>query len=120
MQTIEQSMGERLRQARKTAGFKTARAFTEYYHLPPSTYSQYETGRRRCHIDVLIRFCTLLNISADWLLFGYATPQEWAASPSQMISSVLSSPKRPSPSSPMTSATYADKRRGSQKECLHV
>jgi len=38
--------GERLRQARKKAGFETAKEAAEAMHIPVATYIQHENGKR--------------------------------------------------------------------------
>jgi transcriptional regulator with XRE-family HTH domain len=70
MTTLTKLVGQRLRLARQTAGFKTARAFAHSYEIAQSTYSQYETGKRRFSVDVLAQFSQFLNINPNWLLFG--------------------------------------------------
>jgi transcriptional regulator with XRE-family HTH domain len=72
MQTLTSTLGGRLRHARKAAGYKTAREFAQAQAIAPSTYSQYETGKRVFNAETIVRFCTALNINAHWLLFGVA------------------------------------------------
>lgn len=70
MTNLTTLVGQRLRLARQTAGFKTARAFAQTYSIAQSTYSQYETGKRRFSVDILVQFSEYLNINPNWLLFG--------------------------------------------------
>jgi transcriptional regulator with XRE-family HTH domain len=70
MQTLETTLGLRLRAARKAAGFKTAREFAYTHEIAQSTYSQYETGKRGFNAEAMVRFCRALNINAHWLLPG--------------------------------------------------
>ena len=70
MTSLTKLVGQRLRLARQTAGFKTARAFAQRHAIAQSTYSQYETGKRRFSVDVLVQFSECLNINPNWLLFG--------------------------------------------------
>ncbi len=65
-----EQIGLRLRSARKTAGFKTAKAFASAHHIPYSTYAQYETGKRSIPVDTLIQYSQLLSIDPLWLLMG--------------------------------------------------
>lgn len=67
-------VGERLRAARKAAGFKTAKSFSLKHGIPPVTYSQYETGKRNINIDTLNRYCKLLDINCNWLVMGKGSP----------------------------------------------
>jgi len=69
------SIGARLRVARGLAGFRSAREFTLKYGIPASTYSQHETGKRALSIELLLHYCTLLNISPLWLMTGNGLPQ---------------------------------------------
>lgn len=41
---------------------------SNYLNLNPSSYSNYESGRREPSIDLIIKICTLLNIKIDKLL----------------------------------------------------
>lgn len=68
--TLSQVVGQRLRAARQSAGFKTARAFAQTHDIAQSTYSQYETGKRHFSINILVKFSEFLNINPNWLLFG--------------------------------------------------
>jgi transcriptional regulator with XRE-family HTH domain len=74
MHTSTLIIGERLKRARKAAGFKTAREFAVSNAMAESTYSQYETGKRAFNAHVLARLCIALQVNADWLLFGPAWP----------------------------------------------
>lgn len=63
-------LGNRLKHARKDAGFKTAKSFAASIQMGETTYCQYETGRRTPSINFLIEFCEILNIDLSWLLTG--------------------------------------------------
>src|SRR5689334_5674002 len=62
-------IGERLKQARIAAGFKSARAAAEALGVPTATYTQHENGRRGIgrEADVYVR---RFKVSLDWLMFG--------------------------------------------------
>lgn len=62
-------IGERLKQARIAAGFKSARAAAEALGVPTATYTQHENGRRGIgrEADVYVR---RFRVSLDWLMFG--------------------------------------------------
>ena len=66
---------ERLTLARKARGFKSAKSFAEHHKIPASTYQQHESASRKMHIDSVITYCDLLQISPNWLLLeeGFAS-----------------------------------------------
>lgn len=70
----KQELAQRLKAARKNAGFRTAKSFIETGEFPHSTYVQYETGRRMPNDEVLNRFCKLFKVNFDWLKFGHGQP----------------------------------------------
>jgi len=70
MSSLSQTIGQRLKLARKTAGFRSASGFAHHNNIPVSTYSQHETGKRILNADLLLQYATLLNISPAWLLTG--------------------------------------------------
>ena len=67
---LDQEIGSRLRQARKTCGYRSARAFAKEQEIPESTYSQHETGKRSLNPETLLRYCGCLGIEPNWLLTG--------------------------------------------------
>ncbi len=62
-------IGQRLKAARKKAGFKTAKAAAESLGVPYPTYSQHENGTRGItrEADLYVR---RYKISLDWLMRG--------------------------------------------------
>jgi transcriptional regulator with XRE-family HTH domain len=73
--------GERLRDAREKAGFKTAAAFARKQDIPEPTYRAYENGHRAVTLARARQFAPVLGISWQELLFGEAgalelTPRE--------------------------------------------
>jgi len=62
--------GERLRIARIARGYRTSKAFAAKHGIPQPTYSLHETGNRGMSVDVAKRYADLLDVSAEWLLFG--------------------------------------------------
>jgi len=70
MSDLDQEIGSRLRQARKTCGYRSARAFAKEQEIPESTYSQHETGKRSLNPETLLRYCSCLGIEPNWLLTG--------------------------------------------------
>ena len=67
------SQGIRLREARKTAGFPTAKSFIEKYNLKQSTYSAHESGRNALTLKSAKLYGNLLNIDPIWLMTGSYT-----------------------------------------------
>ena len=74
MSDLSMQIGNRLRAARKAAGFKSARAFAEKYEIPESTYSQHELGKRSLNADTLMKYSALCAINPSWLLTGAGQP----------------------------------------------
>lgn len=58
----------RLKQARKRAGYKTAKAFSDRHGIPQSTYSLHETGKRGLTREAALQYARLLNVSVDYLI----------------------------------------------------
>ena len=66
------SIGERLRQARIHEGL-SLRDLSDRAHVPLSTLSYVETGKRPGHgltLDTSKRLAVALRISLNWLAFG--------------------------------------------------
>ena len=74
MSQLTKQIAFRLRAARRTAGFKSARKFAMQYDIPESTYSQHETGTRALKSELLLYYAKLLNINPTWLLTGKQFP----------------------------------------------
>lgn len=71
--TSTKSISERLKNARKAAGYKSAKQFAQKNNIPPTTYSQHEASKRSLSIEVAKRYCEYLNINLCWLLTGETT-----------------------------------------------
>lgn len=65
---------DRLREARKISGFKSAAAFAKYYGLSEVTYRAHENGVRGIPKSAAKRYSKILNISLDWLISGEKNP----------------------------------------------
>ena len=63
-------IGERLRLARQSAGYKTIPDFIQEHKFAKSTYTQYEIGSRSLHVELAIQFATLFKTNLIWLLTG--------------------------------------------------
>ena len=73
----EKQIGRALQQARKAAGFKSARAFADYLHIPVSRYTAYEQGRRAFTYEQAWEFADALDCTMDELGGRvFAVPQE--------------------------------------------
>lgn len=70
MSNLDQEIGKRLRKARKSRGYKSARIFAIEQQIPESTYSQHETGKRSLSPETVLRYCACLGIEPGWLLTG--------------------------------------------------
>lgn len=67
---IDKRIGERLQQARKGAGYRSARAFARAQSMPESTYSQHETGKRSLNPEMVIYYSQCFNVDPGWLVSG--------------------------------------------------
>lgn len=70
MSELDVLIGQRLQQARKAIGFRSARSFARQHNIPESTYSQHETGKRSLNPTTLVDYCEKLKISPGWLISG--------------------------------------------------
>jgi len=61
---------DRLRSARRDAGFKTATAAAEALGINLSTYTQHENGTRAYEDDAAISYARKFKTTPEWLLFG--------------------------------------------------
>lgn len=61
---------QRLKQARMTSGFLTAKEFAEKNQLKISTYTLHEAGTRQMSLEIIELYCQLLKINMNWLLTG--------------------------------------------------
>ncbi len=61
---------ERLKIARRTMGYTSARIFAIKNMIPASTYAQHESGARNINIETMLHYCGILSISTSWLLTG--------------------------------------------------
>lgn len=58
---------ERLRRARERKGL-TGKVVSEKLSISAATYSGYEHARTEPNLDILVRICQLLDVSADYLI----------------------------------------------------
>lgn len=67
---------ERLKKARKDAGFRTARDAASSLGIPYSTYAGHENGSRQYEADEAISYARKFKVPIEWLLTGKPGPQE--------------------------------------------
>ena len=63
-------MHERLKEARTSAGFESARSAAEALSIPPSTYASHENGSRGVKLDEIISYARRFRVDPTWLAFG--------------------------------------------------
>ena len=85
---------DRLREARKRAGFSQA-DMAEYLQCSRQAYTHYETGYREPSIEVLTKIIKKLNCSADYLLGFNDNPEPII--PSQASNEALEEYKKTAP-----------------------
>ena len=61
---------DRLRVARRAAGFNSAKKFARTHNIPYTTYIQHETGKRSIKNHYAIQYAEILQINLHWLLTG--------------------------------------------------
>lgn len=65
---------ERLREARKAAGYTSTAAFAQAFDLVEGTVRSHENGNRGLRPPAAALYARLLNVSAAWLLTGDGEP----------------------------------------------
>lgn len=67
---MTESMGDRLREARKTAGFTSTEAAAKAVRVPSSTYRAHENGQNNFGPDEALRYGKVFGVDPNFLLFG--------------------------------------------------
>ena len=67
---------DRLREARREAGFETAAAFALAVGVKPVTYRTHESGSVQISGEQATAYCRRLGVSPGWLLFGPPEPRD--------------------------------------------
>lgn len=67
---IKKEMGERLKQARKSAGYTSAEDFCEKHNISLEAYLQHENGQKGIKASNAQQYCKLLHIKMGWLIIG--------------------------------------------------
>lgn len=62
------TFAQRLKKARKAAGYASAQSFAGVLGLEPHAYRKYERGQSEPTLETLVRVCELLDIDANYLL----------------------------------------------------
>ena len=65
---VMRAFSDRLRKARETAGYATAKIFAEALGVEPARYRHWERGTAQPDLTTLTRICRLLNVEANDLL----------------------------------------------------
>lgn len=71
------AIGKRLAQARKSAGYSTAKALSEVCGVPTSTIGGWESGRNDTSGSQLAIVLEALAADANWILHGSVGDQHW-------------------------------------------
>ena len=64
------SMNDRLKSARKAAGFSTATAAIDHFDWKSSAYRAHENGQNSFKVDDATKYGKAYGVSAAWLLTG--------------------------------------------------
>lgn len=75
------SIADRLKEARKAAGFKSAADAANALNVAYPTYAGHENGSRGLTTEALELYARRFKVSADWLLKGKTLPSSWAPEP---------------------------------------
>lgn len=70
IQTLRLQIADRLKEARKNAGYKSARQFAITHGIPPRTYQKHESGFSEMNLTTMVTYCSILNITLLWLQTG--------------------------------------------------
>ena len=93
-------MNERLRVARKKAGFETARLAAAALGVPESTYIGHENGNRGFPAKKASRYARMFKTTEEWLLYGKGDAPTGPALPSEAeLEAMLESALRELPAS---------------------
>jgi transcriptional regulator with XRE-family HTH domain len=67
-------ISQRLRAARKAAGYKTSTAFYTAHNISRATYNQHEGAFRQINESTLKEYAKLLKVNYEWLATGEGSP----------------------------------------------
>jgi len=77
MNAVLLEIGQRLSARRKQLGM-TQEKLAEQANVTAQTISYAELGKKAMRVDTLVGVCDALKISADYLLLGGVTPQDFS------------------------------------------
>lgn len=64
----------RIKAARMSAGFPSARQFAKRLDIQDQAYRKYERGESAPSLEILARIATATNYTLDWIIAGYGSP----------------------------------------------
>lgn len=73
------TIGKRLREARKNAGYKSIQAFADAAGIAMPTYRAHETDLRGVNEETIKKYATLLKVDWVWLYTGRGEPSAASA-----------------------------------------
>ncbi|MEO1719703.1 MAG: helix-turn-helix transcriptional regulator [Pseudomonadota bacterium] len=73
---IRQTFSNRLRELRKAAGFRSARALAERLEIDENRYTRYERAEVEPSLQLLVQICNTLSVSPNALLDFAAAPTD--------------------------------------------
>lgn len=84
---MERSMGDRLKEARRNAGFSSARGAALHFRWSTSTYGAHENGQNQFDAEVAAKYAKAFRVSPGWLLTGESSKS--SAQPDSVSVSVV-------------------------------
>lgn len=67
---IRKQISERLKQARESAGYKTAEDFCEDFGIDPKLYVRHEDGKSAIKASHAVLYSRRLRVPLFWLMLG--------------------------------------------------
>jgi hypothetical protein len=98
--------GERLRQARRDAGYRTMRDAAGALGIPYSTFASQENGHRNYGFDEAVTYAGKFKVDVHWLLTGKSSGTNTSPE-DEAISKALGKPSEQLPTLTMTHNTPA-------------
>ena len=90
--SLNVEVGRRLQEARIYRGYRSARAFANDCHIPESTYSQHETGKRSLNPLVLLNYSNYLKTDVGWLVSGRQVVSGFSGRQSALFDELIATP----------------------------
>jgi transcriptional regulator with XRE-family HTH domain len=90
LHSMRDARADRLKDARKAAGFRRAVEAAESLGVEYPTYASHENGSRTFDIDAAVHYARRYRVSLDWLLDGKGeAPRADGANPESVLRSAL-------------------------------